>query len=637
MHLNLKHAASVATLLGASFFPSRGRAEDISLPPENWPRQEMRLDRPRNIVAETIPDVYVDRYKRICDLVHKAESLPASSSERSRAVSSARGQWGTLRQDAKNGDRGALLAMHGVWLELMHGELVAPGRNLVRFDYSGFDEVLRTNSGDDLKAEITWRALLGIRNYYLRDMSRTNPLVQDRHRFFEPTMEALEKYPDHPKVQKWGSRLLMQIYSTLSSEEQGRVADRLINNYWNDTDGGAQKLFALNYFASLRRLNPDLPAWPKLSEDLKTHLQSTTNVEELKFHICALSLLEDGELPELMKPYLQTEQNAEAQRAAAWALGHSRSEKGFELLKEAVANEALSPAAREMAVYSVWEYRGKLPEEVKSLLEQWRTHEEAGWKDVHRAASLMLERDNNLGLTKPDYYIQKHLPADQHDRYRTLRKQYIPGFETARLNVVQRNIVDRALIPYLDSMREIVGGGGQHVLITSGTITQVPEQQHLIGLRNIDGRMWDTIQGVHSNGTAVTPAYDLVDGFNSTFAHEFMHHIHAQALDRTQSSRVSSLFRHASQAGAVLNDYAALNEHEYLAEVNSAFDAQYVNHDELLFRMFNEGYDSGRGHTRSQLKERDADAHRFIDEVRELDDTISTMLHYARLWKNVPA
>lgn len=626
-----RQLASVGTLIGASFFaPGTSEAVAVEAPQRGaltstvdplHAREFLVANAPQE-PRQTLSPAERERYQNIKAWFDYVESLPPGQQDPQQGVWRLGGYISTLRREAIAGNDSSLRVLHALSMDNIYGEIVSPGRNLVRFNYAKFDELKASSLSDaDFKNEVRWRGLEGLFTYYAAGLDRNNELTRDIRRYYKPVMDVMKANPDHTEIQKWGLRFLGLAFPRLSAEEQNQVAEMSLEKYFNEPDG-PRKTLAMRTVQNQYAQAPQLPAFAGLSARLVDFMEKSSGTAEARYHIVTLAYVGGTQLDERFADVLQGKAVPETQRAVAWALGRVKSGKALDTLIALAEDETKDARARGLAVISIQEYRNTHRERVEKLIGEYATRDK-DTSPIALPAKVMLERMNGKLESEPDYFINRFLKPEEKEEYKRVRATYVKNFNSLELSTVQKNLIDWTLIPYRDVMAEVTRSGGRLTLINSGLITDVPEHRNLIGIRNFDGRMWESIGGVSGGGHTIAPIYDLAQGNATTFSHEVMHHVHMQGLSETQKQKVLELYRRAVKEQKAMNYYAAFNEHEYLAEGNKVFDTLYLKHEVLSNQLFQDGYHVISGQIRSLLKERDPELYEFLKRLRQVQDGLS--------------
>lgn len=612
-------------------------------------------------------------YRDVEKLYRQVETRDPSSTD-THQIQQLKNVWDGIREKAAQGDRAYQTILQALWVNRMHIELTEPSPKLIRFYYDGFDKLIAQNnrqphpelfsdsdqlvfpkrkftcirdglvdpplfkltkklSDAEFATEIQWRAIVGLFSYFANRESK-NELIgpAEIQRLHEPTMHLLKTNPDE-NIQRFGNRLMLQIFTFLTPKQQEDYAQHAINSFL-DSAPGTEKFAAMVTLPRIYDATSHLVQWQNLFLKARTSLNDNqfafdeTDWESKKYNIVLLGLLKD---PYLSNNALSLDNSPlDIQQAAAWALGNPRSHQSLAMLNAMLSNPKIAPVAKEMALYSVAEHATipALAEESLKIINIYASPGDSGIPEsLQEAARSMQEKFKDKSLTEPDFYLNKLLKTEQEKQeYRALRNQYLAG--SVRLNVLQRNIIDRSLLPFRQFLKEIVDKGGRHQIIP-GPITNSDSYKGYFGFRSADGRLYDTIQGVSSEeGGAVTSANDFPPGGFNTFSHEFSHHLHQLVLDEEGISNfdIFKLYREALQDQRILDYYAKNNEYEFFAQGGESMDARYKNHSILFKDLFNNGFDSTDSHIRSWLKRTNPDLHQFIEGLRSIPLILSKLL-----------
>ncbi len=589
-----------------------------------------------------------ERYENIESWFPYLESLPVTSSKRSEGLAKLQGYWSTLRNDAVNGDQGSRVILDAIWVNRMFDEVAHPNPNAIRFNDDKFNTLSNQFkngqlSREDFNTKVQKRALLGLYAYYKSNHFQ-NEFTQNTQRFFQPISKLLAENSDGD-IQKWGSTLLGSCFTSFTPQQQSQHLQN-VSTQLLSSEGGPSKLSALRTLHSIYVKNKTLPFWDTLIPKVQTQLEALkTNPdpqkqEELKYPIVLLGVLKDSELTTLVEPLLKADATPNTQRAIAWALGSVKSPKGLKHLTQIIENNEFHPLAREMGVYSLGEYATGYKEHVfKTLTSSSKADATTTPQNVIEAAQIMLEKLKDKSITEPDFFIHKLLKTDpEKAKYQKLRDQYIIGRE--KLNTAQKNMIDQFLLPYRDFLSEIIRRGGKHQIIT-GTVTDISEYKHLIGIRIADGRLEQSIQGMSSSyGGATTNKNRIVPNSDNTFAHETTHHIHQLVLNNRNgmSSKIVNMYQKALKEKRLMDYYSATNDHEYFAQAGEAMVTPYKSHSQLYEGLFNNGYDTGHDNTQSKLKRMDPKLYEFLKSLQAISDALNLnilKIHSPRLYAQV--
>lgn len=172
----------------------------------------------------------------------------------------------------------------------------------------------------------------------------------------------------------------------------------------------------------------------------------------------------------------------------------------------------------------------------------------------------------------------------------------------------QQRVIDQAAAPLSGFLDELRKKGAKHYLLPLDLrLTEVPGRQDLEDKLTFDGRYYSSVRGV--GGILTVSGVEYLDtaargGFH-TIAHEFAHQVHTAAFDRTLTARVQQLYKRALKKGRTLDYYAAANEYEYFAQGYEAFISDFKR----------PGAGVTARHTRQELKEKDPDLYKFLEEI----------------------
>ncbi len=554
----------------------------------------------------------IARYQRLSVQWRAAEKAPLGSANRNNLRAALQSDWSRLQADCRAGQTGAQKVLARMAQDHLYDELTQPGPHLIRFGYNAFDK----NSGN--KVELQWRALCGLVSHAARQDSAGRQALATR--FYPALYKVMSENPDE-RILKWGNFAINILFPGLSEAQKTETVNRLSEAFLAEPPGST-KLFALKSLNSVRH-HYDQPAfWADLLQTVHQRMaqeEGPKAEESRKYYMVFLGLVQDGEMAAVVEPHLSPQASSDFQQVMAWNLGRVKSPKGLALLTRMIEDPAYSSDAREMALYSLETYRPQYNTQVMRLLKacaepqgdlQGRVPPQ-----VRDAAQAMLEKVADQFLTEPDFYVKTWLktPAEQKS-YRTLRAQYVEGWD--KLSLAQKNMVDSSLIPYRQHLPELIRGQGRHAIV-SGTVTVSAHVKNLVGVRALDGRWWDDIQGVSSGNVAVTSTNSLPVGRGNTFSHEFWHHLHKLVLNQKpgMKAQIENLFR----TGNPMDYYAAYNEYEYLAQGGEAYAARFKDHAILYALAFDDGFQSSDSNLRSRLKRIDPVLYAFIESLTCVD------------------
>lgn len=554
----------------------------------------------------------VARYQRLSAQWRAAEQAPLGSANRNNLRATLQNDWNRLKADSRAGQTGAQKVLARMAQDHLYDELTQPGPHLIRFGYNAFDK----NSHN--KVELQWRALCGLFSHAARQNSEGRRALATR--FYPALYKVMAENPDE-RIHKWGNFTINVLFPGLSEAQKVETVNRLADALLSEPPGST-KLFALKSLNSLRHHYEQPAFWSDLLQTVHQRIAQAEGPkaeENRKYYMVFLGLVQDAEMAAVVDPHLSPQASNDFQQVMAWSLGRVKSPKGLALLTRMIEDPAYRPDAREMALYSLETYRSQYNTQVMRLLKTYaepqRDLRERVPAQVRDAAQAMLEKVADQFLTEPDFYVKTWLktPAEQKS-YRTLRAQYVEGWD--KLSLAQKNMVDSSLIPYRQHLPELIRGQGRHAIV-SGTVTESAHVKYLVGVRALDGRWWDDIQGVSSGNVAVTSTNSLPIGRGNTFSHEFWHHLHKLVLNQKpgMKAQIETLFR----TGNPMDYYAAHNEYEYLAQGGEAYAARFKDHAILYALAFDDGYQSSDSNLRSRLKRIDPALYAFIESLTCVD------------------
>lgn len=592
-------------------------------------------------------------YQQFMDFFKHLEGIQDNPQHKANEEARLRQSWDTLKTSVKAGDKADRKVLDAIWAELMVQEITQPSWHAVRFDYAKFNDLRNDWSRGQLNQDgfnkaVQVRALKGLLCYYY-ESGFTNELVPDPQRLYEPVSKLMDGTNDVDMI-RYGNALLLQCFPKFKPEHQAKLVTQQWKDFWDEPDG-AKKATTLRNLWFMQADAPRLETWAEQKTAVEKHLKRWADDEKppetnVKYAIVMASLMNYGQLAEKLTPLLKvTLSDPQSsfgaapviQEAVAWALGRDSSTAAVDHLVQLVEHLKVDEKAREYAMFSL-DALGRdgktdaVKQRAKAALMQWtlalstaraaepssEASKPPAWMtpDAQDALGRVWEKWQDK-LNEQDYFINQWLPAkaDQ-EAYRKSRDSYVSGHTT--LSVARQNMVDRALLPYRHHLDGIVGRGGKHKVIT-GAITEDANYQHLLAVRDHDGRIYDTIKGIASNQLGVLTNQDrITPGGYNTFAHEFIHHLEETVLNPTLglSNTIQGLYQTAVRESRVMNYYSTYNKHEYLAECGEALERPYSPHYYLFYGLFNNGYDSGLDSIRSKLKRLDPKAYALLDGVR---------------------
>jgi hypothetical protein len=554
----------------------------------------------------------------------RLQSLPVASEDRQKGIKNLRMKWDKLRDEATHGDVTAKALLMALWVNRMREEVVAPSQSLIRFYDPSHDNLLRRLADGELspqkfRAAMQLRGLQGLSSYYgTTDPDQLNPLALKPSALYETLMGLLQGGRSRG-VYNRSIRLLMDGFQDFTPAQQQKFLSHLTSTFL-DSKNPTQKFQAMVYLGYASKINPDLPLWKSLSETVRQKLQQAAKADEQKFWIVFLGLQEAPDLPELLRSVCKPGSPANTQRAVAWALGRSHSIDALSMLENILGDRNFHPLAQEMAMYSLAEFYETAPERVMETIQRYAPEPgKAATGKKHRiaveeAARAMREKLDERPRTESDYYVHKLLTSEpERQEYRSLRDRYLRGW--ALLDVAQKNMVDRSLIPFRQFLPEVLKKGGRHEFVKHA-VTEAEGKRSHVGFRHRDGRLEDSLEGISSpGGIAVTALTRLQPGKENVFAHELIHHL-MQLVWGPQGQDADIFFLYHQKR--FIDNYAATNWDEYSAESGEALDSLYKNHELLFHALFENGYGDSADNNRIKLKRIDPKVFDFLKNKRSI-------------------
>jgi Flp pilus assembly protein TadD len=172
----------------------------------------------------------------------------------------------------------------------------------------------------------------------------------------------------------------------------------------------------------------------------------------------------------------------------------------------------------------------------------------------------------------------------------------------------ERAAVLRAVAPARGRLETMRRAGATHdILDYDEGVADRRLRGVLRGRRTSDGRYYPDLRGVgglHA-ATGIEMLEDSAELRFDTFAHEFAHQFHFQALTNVERRVVTKLYLSARAADRCLDYYAASSEGEYFAQ----------GYEALVSPAKSPWRHSLRGHTRAELAGRDPPLFRFLLRV----------------------
>ncbi len=593
----------------------------------NTETQPIQTTLPQETKPYTLTESDKKRYEEMENQFSYLETLPADSKDRKGGIEKLKKNGVKLKDDAIKGDLGARVILDALWVNRMFDEITHPNPNAIRINYDAFEKLSNQFkngqlSREDFNTTVQKRAVNGLINYYHNNYIK-NEFTQQTQRFFQPISKVLAKNPDED-IQKWGGAILDTCFSSFTPQQQTQYL-QTVSEAFLTAKPGPQKLSALKSIHKTYFENKTLPFWKTFIRQVRNQLKNgetaaeANQQEELKYPIVLLGLLNDPELTTLIEPMMKPEAPLDTQRAIAWALGAVKSPKGIKHLTQIIENSAFHPLTREMALYSLEEYAAKNREPVlKTLTAYSQADAPTTPQNVIDAALAMIEKLEDKSESEPDFFIHKWLKTDpEKAEYRELRDKYIAGWQ--RLNIGQKNLIDRFLLPYRNLLAEIVSANQSHILI-DGSIADHETFENFMGKRFDDGRLAQSILGVSAPlGWTVTSKRRLIPNVRNGFAHEATHHFHYRVLAfrKGMCDEIATMYQNALRDKRLIYRFAENNDREYLAVAGEASVIPYKAHSLMYEGIFNNGYDTGNDNTQSKLK-------RFDPKLYELLKSLQT-------------
>lgn len=591
------------------------------------------------------------------------EKLTPFSSERQTAEQYFTNSWNDIRGKAVRGDVSAHDAVQAYWLNRFYVEMTNPHSGMFSLSDDGFwdpiNQVRNKQITEEQFKDIEQRrGMLGL-GEFVSNQERTaqNPLIQasDYTRFFDPLLKICQE-TKNTDVKARAHSSLAFLMAKLTPEQLTQLVQHHETHFKNAATESDKYLAmrALNY---AHGYSTQSEVWKTLSKNLTTELKTRADKnlaeKELKtqdkayFKIVLLGMTQSKDLADLAPLFLTPEAPTNAQQAMAWALGMVSSTDAIlkdainDTLISAVKNDKLNPLARELAIsalanqYFSSSNLSKL--KIQTLLNEvypkanlW-TLENLPKENPYPKSMQQMARGAQIYFFEPwesqaDFFLTTWIKnPDSQKEYVRLRSQYIVGWE--HLTTKQKNMVDRALIPYKKYLPNLVAKNAKHTFAKGG-ITDLSNQKEMIGNRFKDGRLYEMFGGLStSTGTVTQP--DQVSTQQNTFAHEFTHDLHA-VLKNTHASagtEITVMFERAKNNGFLLDRYAAENEMEYFAQCGEAADGLYKPHSLMYNRIFGLNHlVSSLDNTRGKLLEMDPKMFDFLKSLREIPFEISKVV-----------
>lgn len=120
-----------------------------------------------------------------------------------------------------------------------------------------------------------------------------------------------------------------------------------------------------------------------------------------------------------------------------------------------------------------------------------------------------------------------------------------------------------------------------------------------------DNRQWMDIRGVGSGAAGIEYVERGAYEERNVLLHEYVHLFHGRVLTDAQNRQIRKLYYNAMEHGLTLDYYSQNNESEYLAQTYPAY-FEHVKVHPLDFKSMN---------TESELKQKDPEMYRFLDEL----------------------
>lgn len=335
----------------------------------------------------------------------------------------------------------------------------------------------------------------------------------------------------------------------------------------------------------------------------RTSLINLATLQSKKLTGLLPSMIKDDNLPQPLKI------------TSVWAAGRCQSEDSFKLLHQIANNKSEKDLElREMALHSFALYLRKNEGEVKHTLKSVVAEK----SDLSELAQILLEKTEGRYNQKDRELNNFNLSDESKTEYKEFRDKYVQSQK--KMNIKNTNIIDRALSPFREALKNITNGGSKaHFLNDTATNVFTDEA----GKRIFDedalygGQFYDATTGVNSyepstnNSTIVIMEKYLNSELKeNVLAHEFNHNFEYE-LTKQDAIELKMLYENAVNGNKCLDDYAALNESEYFAQGYEAYTSVYKPHSSMIY---NDDFQMGSGsHVRSSLKRKDPDLYNFIE------------------------
>ncbi len=596
------------------------------------------------------------------------EKLAPSSSQSQSAQQQFANSWNDIRGKAVRGDVSAHDAVQAYWLNRFYLEMTNPHAGMYSLSDDGFwDPVNQVRNGqitqEQFKEIEQHRGMWGLGEFSIRNEKiAQNPLIKpaDFSRFFEPLLKICQE-TQNTRLKARAHNALSFLMGKLTPEQITKLAQHYETHF--KTAATESDLFlAMDSLHSVHGYCPKSDIWKTMSHTLAAELKTLSQqnlsekervsgnalkeVDKASFKIVLLGMIQSKDLAELSPLFLTPEGPAKSQQAMAWALGMvAASDAINDTLIVAIQNDKLDPFARELAVSSMaYQYststdmsKGK----IKSLLNEiypqanlWSL-ENLPKENQYPKAIQQMARGAQIFYFEPwktqaDFFVTTWIkdPVKQKD-YARLRNQYIVGWED--LTTQQKNMVDRALIPYQKYLPDLISKKAKHTFAKGG-ITELPNQKEMIGNRFKDGRLYEMFGGLSTSTGTVTQPQQMTTQQN-TFAHEFTHDLHTVLKNENASvdTNIAVMFERAKNSGFLLDRYAGENVMEYFAQCGEATDGLYKPHSVMYNRIFGLFHlTSSLDNTRAKLLELDPEMFQFLKSLREIPFEISQVVPQRR-------
>lgn len=177
----------------------------------------------------------------------------------------------------------------------------------------------------------------------------------------------------------------------------------------------------------------------------------------------------------------------------------------------------------------------------------------------------------------------------------------------------ERKVINRAAEPLAHYLEPLLHQRVTHdILGFEEGMADARERRYLARRRTHDHRWYGGLRGVGGKNAAT--GIESIQAASQlrydTFAHEFAHQVHYYGFSAEQKKVVRELYDRAMLTDRCLDNYAATNDREYLAQGYEAFIsvAKSPYHHHL------------RRHTRAELRDRDPGLYRFLMRVTNTPD-----------------